>query len=105
MALLTLIDRGGASRTVKARTGVSVMQLARDAGLDEMLALCGGCCVCGTCHVRLEGGPVGAVPETGEHEAALLDSLSYRTSESRLACQIRFNDELNGLVVRIQPEE
>jgi len=93
------------SKTSDARNGFSVMQLAREAGFDELLALCGGCCVCGTCHVRIEGGPVERLTEPGEHEAALLDSLVHRTPESRLACQVPFTEALDGLVVRIQPEE
>ena len=105
MASLTFIDRAGASKKIVGREGSSLMQLAREAGFDELLALCGGCCVCGTCHIRLEGGPVDRVAAIGEYETALLDCSIHRTPQSRLACQVPFTGALDGLIVRIQPED
>ena len=51
MPEISVTDRAGTTRTVPAKAGHSVMEIIRDAGFDELLALCGGCCSCATCHV------------------------------------------------------
>ena len=56
MAKLTVITRDGEAREIEAATGQSVMENIRDNGFDELLALCGGCCSCATCHVHVGGG-------------------------------------------------
>jgi 2Fe-2S ferredoxin len=103
MANLTIISRGGEARTVYATSGQSLMEIIRDAGFDEMLAMCGGNCSCATCHVYIEG--TTDLPAIGPDEEDLLDSSSFRTRHSRLACQIPFEDILDGLQVRIGPED
>jgi len=103
MPALTIIDRDGASHHIEAAAGQSVMEIIRDHGFDDMLALCGGCCSCATCHVQIEGAvDPGAA---GADEDDLLDSSDHRTSRSRLACQITFDAGLDGLEVRIAPED
>lgn len=72
------------------------MENIRDAGFDESLALCGGCCSCATCHVHVEAGAV-ALPAMSEDENDLLDLTSDRDDTSRLSCQILFSDALDGL--------
>ena len=54
MPSLTIVTRDGTERTVEARAGWSVMENIRDNGFDELLALCGGCCSCATCHVHVD---------------------------------------------------
>src|SRR3546814_4497954 len=76
-----------------------------DLGFDELLALCGGCCSCATCHVHVEAGNGDAIPAMSEDENDLLDSTSDRDENSRLSCQIPFSDALDGLKVRIRAEE
>lgn len=99
----TIIDRQGEARTLEADPGLSVMEIIRDAGLDELLALCGGCCSCATCHVFVEGDSDPGPP--GGDEDDLLDCSDHRADRSRLSCQIRFSPELDGLTVRIAPED
>ncbi|MES2095650.1 MAG: 2Fe-2S iron-sulfur cluster-binding protein [Pseudomonadota bacterium] len=105
MATLTVTTRDGSTRTIDAQSGHSVMENLRDAGFDELLALCGGSCSCATCHVYAIDGAVDRLPAIGPDEDDLLDSSSYRTETSRLSCQIVFDDTLDGLHVRIAPEE
>lgn len=102
---LTVITREGDQKTLEARAGISVMEIIRDAGIDELLALCGGCCSCATCHVYVDADAYILLPEMSEDENDLLDSSSARTARSRLSCQIPWTDDLAGLVVEIAPED
>ena len=77
----------------------------RDGGVDELLALCGGCCSCATCHVIVDPDDFGRVGPPGEDESDLLDSSAERTPTSRLSCQIPFGPALDGLKVRIAAED
>jgi 2Fe-2S ferredoxin len=81
------------------------MEIIRDSGFDELLALCGGCCSCATCHVYADPSFAGALPAMSEDENDLLDSSDHRTGESRLSCQIAFSEALDGLRVTIAPED
>lgn len=103
MPAITIIDRAGSAQRLDVAEGQSVMEIIRDAGFDELLALCGGCCSCATCHVHVEDGADPGPP--GDDEDDLLDCSDHRTERSRLACQIRFGADLDGLVVRIAPED
>ena len=103
MPKLTVVTRDGAENSVDGETGLSVMEVIRDAGFDELLALCGGCCSCATCHVFVE--PGFDLPAMGEDENELLDSSDHRQSNSRLSCQLPFSDALDGLRVTIAPED
>jgi len=102
---LVLIDREHTERRIEATPGLSVMEIIRDAGVDELLALCGGCCSCATCHVFVDPSFADALPPMGDDEDDLLDSSDHRRAESRLSCQIPFSDALDGLKVEIAPED
>jgi 2Fe-2S ferredoxin len=105
MAELTIIGRDGSERTIKGRDGWTVMENIRDAGFDELLALCGGCCSCATCHVKVDEDWAGKLKPVSADESDLLDSSSHRGPTSRLSCQIDFGPELDGLRVTIAPED
>ncbi|PZQ22606.1 MAG: ferredoxin [Sphingopyxis macrogoltabida] len=105
MAKLIVVTRDGAEHEIEGDTSLSVMENIRDAGFDELLALCGGCCSCATCHVHIDGADAAAIPAMSEDENDLLDSTSDRNEHSRLSCQIPFTDALDGLRVRIAEED
>ena len=105
MPNLTVITREGEERTVTAETGLTVMEAIRDNGFDELLALCGGCCSCATCHVHVEPAYMDKLPPVGEDEDDLLDSSETRDEYSRLSCQIPVTEELDGMKVRIAEED
>lgn len=105
MANVTVITREGESLSLDAGSGLSIMEIIRDAGVDEVLALCGGCCACATCHVYVEADFMGRLPSMSPDENDLLDSSSHRTERSRLSCQLPFSEELDGLTVTIAPED
>jgi len=105
MAKLIVVTRDGTEHEIEGDTSLTVMENIRDAGFDELLALCGGCCSCATCHVHIEGGDKSAIPAMSEDENDLLDSTTDRDGNSRLSCQIPFSDALDGLRVRIAAED
>lgn len=105
MAQLTVVNRDGSEKTIEAQIGLSVMEIIRDGGFDELLALCGGCCSCATCHIQVDPAFAGKTAAMSEDENDLLDSSSHRNAESRLSCQIPFTAELDGLRVTIAPED
>lgn len=105
MANLIVVTRDGAEHTVQAQAGLSVMEIIRDAGFDELLALCGGCCSCATCHIHVDDAWTGDLAKMSEDENDLLDSSSFRNETSRLSCQIPFSDALDGLRVTIAQED
>ena len=105
MPSLTIVTRDGAERTVEGRAGWSVMENIRDNGFDELLALCGGCCSCATCHVHVDPEWIGKVGGAKADEDDLLDTSDHKSETSRLSCQILFTAELDGLRVRIAPED
>ena len=105
MPKLTVVTRDGQERTVEGEDGYSVMEVIRENGFDELLALCGGCCSCATCHVHVDEEWLGKLPPLGADEDDLLDTSDNRVAASRLSCQIPFSDDLDGLRVSIAPED
>jgi 2Fe-2S ferredoxin len=105
MPQITIVTRDGAEHVARARPGLSVMEVIRDNGFDELLALCGGCCSCATCHVHVDDAWLGTLPPMGGDEDDLLDSSDHRTPSSRLSCQLPFSEALDGLKVTIAPED
>lgn len=103
MATLIVTTREGEERKLAGEPGLSVMEVIRDGGLDELMALCGGCCSCATCHVYVDAAMVGALPAMSADEEDLLESSSHRTPGSRLSCQIPFGADLDGMRVTIAP--
>lgn len=105
MPKLTVVNRDGEESTIDVEDGLTVMEAIRDNGFDELLALCGGCCSCATCHVHVDPAFAGKLPAMSEDEDDLLESSDHRNESSRLSCQIAFTDDLDGLKVIIAPED
>jgi 2Fe-2S ferredoxin len=106
LTTLTIVTPDGRERSILADgDDLSLMEVIRAAGFDDLLALCGGCCSCATCHVYIAPeGQVG-LPPVSETERDLLESSAYRRPESRLSCQIPLSGVADGLRVEIAPEE
>lgn len=105
MPKLTVVNRAGEESTIEVEDGLTVMESIRDNGFDELLALCGGCCSCATCHVHVDPAFLDKLPPMSEDEDDLLDSSDHRKPNSRLGCQIPFVPELDGLKVQIAEED
>jgi 2Fe-2S ferredoxin len=105
MPQIVVVDQAGAERTIDAIVGRTLMEAIRDSGFDELLALCGGCCSCATCHVHIDPAFMDKIPALDEDEGDLLDSSDHRNEYSRLSCQVPVTDALEGLVVTIAQED
>ena len=102
---LIVSDRAGTAHELDAEPGLTVMEIIRDNGLDELLALCGGCCSCATCHIHVDMDFTDRLSPISEDESDLLDSSSFREETSRLSCQLTFHAALDGLRVAIAPDD
>ena len=105
MPKLIVVNREGEEQALEGDAGLSVMEVIRDNGIDELLALCGGCCSCATCHVYVDPAFADALPKLSEDENDLLDSSDHRNESSRLSCQLVMTDALDGLRITIAPED
>lgn len=105
MIVINVVDRDGNEKSISTPTGLSLMEAIRDNGFDQLLALCGGCCSCATCHVFIRRGTEDLTPALEGDENDLLDSSEHRSTSSRLSCQITLADAHDGMVVEIAPED
>ena len=105
MPTVTVTTRDGRTKEITAQSGRSLMENLRAGGIEEILALCGGCCSCATCHVYVEDEWLGALPPVSDDEDDLLSTSGARQSNSRLSCQIRITDALDGIAVTVAPED
>ncbi len=103
MPVVTYFEADGdVPKVVDLRIGQSLMEGAVANRLHGILAECGGACMCATCHVYIEGGPVDALASLSEDEDIMLsEAIGERRENSRLGCQVRMVPELEGLVIRI----
>ena len=83
MLALIVTTRNGEVREVAGAAGPSVMQVIRDHGFDDLLALCGGCCSCAICHVHVDAEQIAMLPLMSADEDDLLDS-----SDARPPCPV-----------------
>ena len=105
MPKIVVVNRAGEEKTVEADAGLSVMEAIRDNGFDELLALCGGCCSCATCHVYIDPAFADKVAPMSEDENDLLDSSDHRNEFSRLSCQVPVTADLDGMKVTLAKDD
>ena len=103
MPKVTYVEFNGTAHTVDVPVGTSVMRGAVDNNIPGIDADCGGECACATCHVYVEAPwlPQVGLPEPGSQEASMLSFAAVAQPDSRLSCQIKMTDELDGLLVRM----
>ncbi|WP_126173801.1 2Fe-2S iron-sulfur cluster-binding protein [Altericroceibacterium xinjiangense] len=97
--------RDGETMRIEADDGLTLMEALRDNGVDELLALCGGCCSCATCHVILPDTVFAELSPPSDDEDDLLDSSEHRTATSRLSCQVSVADLPTPCRLTIAPED
>jgi 2Fe-2S ferredoxin len=100
MAKITFIDAAGTSRSVEAEPGSTVMEAAIKNAIPGIEAECGGACACATCHVYVDEAWAAAAGKAEPMEEDMLDFAFDVKPTSRLSCQIKVKDALDGLVVR-----
>lgn len=101
MVKITFINTAGEELVLDAQRGISVMQVATSNGLRGIDAECGGLLSCATCHVYLDEAWYPKVRAPEEAEQSMLEFAEGPQATSRLSCQIKVSDELDGLIVRI----
>jgi len=99
MTKITFIDPEGTRRTVEAEVGSTVMEAAIKNGVPGIEAECGGACACSTCHVYIDEVWREKVGEPSPMEEDMLDFAFEVRPNSRLSCQIKVREDLDGLVV------
>jgi len=100
MPKITFIDSAGTTRTAEAEVGATVMETAIKNGIPGIEAECGGACSCSTCHVHVDEAWREATGEPSPMEEDMLDFAFDVRPNSRLSCQIKVTEALDGLVVR-----
>lgn len=101
---VTIIDREGVSHELKAPTDMqmNIMEVCKAYELP-VLGECGGMAMCATCQCYLESDT--ELPEQSDDELDMLDQAFFVEENSRLGCQIHINEEIDGIVLRLAPEE
>ena len=103
MSLAIVIDGKGMRHELEAVEGWRLVEIIRDWGIP-IGCECGGAAACGMCHVEVAPAWAGRLPPRSEEEEAKLDELPLVTPQTRLACQILWRDELDGLQVKLPCE-
>jgi len=101
MAKITYVAHDGKTTTVDVPAGLTVMEGAVKNSVAGIDADCGGACACATCHVYVDAAWADKIPPKAEMEESMLDFAIDLKASSRLSCQIKITDALDGLVVRM----
>ena len=105
MPRVIFIEYNGSRHEVDAANGVSLMRAAVDHNVPGIDADCGGACACATCHVYVEPEWVEKVGPRNPMEEDMLDFAFDVQDSSRLSCQIKVTDALDGLRVRVPAKQ
>ncbi len=105
MPEITFLQPDGSQQTIQADENISIMQAATENHIDGIEGACGGCMACATCHVYIHPDWVARVTaednEQSEEEIDMLDTASDIRETSRLGCQIKLTNKLDGLIVAL----
>jgi len=101
MPKVTFTERGGGRREIDAPLGITLMEAARQNGIQGVVAQCGGACVCATCHVYIHPSWLAKLEPREEMEEGTLENAWEPRDNSRLSCQIQVTAELDGLEVTV----
>lgn len=102
MVKVNVTNNNGTQQSIEAKAGLTLMEALRAANVQGVVAECGGSMSCATCHVVVDANWLTAIGETSDMEDDMLDcTTTERELGSRLSCQIKLSDELDGLKVSI----
>ena len=104
MPKITYIEHNGKSHQIEVSNGLSIMEGAVQNNVPGIDADCGGSCACATCHLYIDKDWKEKLPIIEIDEESMLDQAFHVTSQSRLGCQIEYNDNINGLKLTLAPE-
>ena len=103
MPKLLVTDRDGKPHELDGTVGWSVMEIIRENNLP-IEAACGGCCACATCHVYVDEAWLDRLEKPNQDENMMLDEAFEVRDNSRLSCQVKYTEALDGLTVTLAPE-
>ncbi|GAA0380622.1 2Fe-2S iron-sulfur cluster-binding protein [Brevundimonas sp. BH3] len=101
MAKIKYIEFDGREHEIEVKNGLSVMEGAVRHNVPGIDADCGGACACATCHVYVDEDFLDVTGRPSAMEESMLDFAENVQPNSRLSCQIRVSDDLDGLIVRL----
>jgi ferredoxin, 2Fe-2S len=101
MPRIVFTEPSGARREVDAPVGVTLMEVARQHGVQGVVAQCGGACACATCHVYIDAAWLGKLGPREEMEEGMLETAWEPRDNSRLSCQVHITADLDGLRVTV----
>ncbi|MEC7830677.1 MAG: 2Fe-2S iron-sulfur cluster-binding protein [Pseudomonadota bacterium] len=104
MVKVTFIEFDKTEHTIDAENEMSLMEVAIQNGVPGIDADCGGACACATCHVYIDANWIDKTGTAEQMEQDMLDFAFDVTDQSRLSCQIKVSDDLDGIVVNL-PEK
>ena len=101
MPKIVFTEPGGGRREINAPLGLTLMEAARQNGVQGVVALCGGACMCATCHVYVDPKWLARLEPREEMEDGMLETAWEPRANSRLSCQIQITADLDGLQVTV----
>lgn len=101
MITLHFVLADGTRRSLQAKEGEVVMQVARRNGIEGILAECGGVCSCATCHVHIDAAWVDKLPAKAADEVDILEFAEGVDETSRLSCQLKVTGAMDGVVINV----
>tara|TARA_B100000401_G_scaffold85814_1_gene54497 strand:- start:1301 stop:1621 length:321 start_codon:yes stop_codon:yes gene_type:complete len=104
MVKITFIEFDKTEHTIDADEGMSLMEVALQNGVPGIDADCGGACACATCHVYVDKSWVEKTGEAEQMEQDMLDFAFDVNEQSRLSCQVKVTDDLDGIIINL-PEK
>jgi len=103
MATVFATDRDGTDHTIDTPPGATLMEVLRDAGLP-IEAICGGQAICSTCHIYVDESWAAKLEPRNDTEQVMVEDSGHFQENSRLACQVDFDAELDGIKLTLAPE-
>jgi ferredoxin, 2Fe-2S len=102
MPKVIYVSSAGDAREVEVPAGTTIMAAALKNGIDQIVAECGGVCMCSTCHVFVDEAFFDQLPPASDTEEAVLEiAAEERQPTSRLSCQIKVTDDISGIIVHL----
>lgn len=105
MTTVVFVNHRGERTEVAASPGSSIMQAAVDNGVEGIVAECGGCCSCATCHCYVDEAWLPQLPPASALERSMLECVPEPRPNSRLSCQIFLYSRLDGILIRLPPSQ
>jgi 2Fe-2S ferredoxin len=105
MPKIVFIEPGGARREITAPVGITLMEAARQHGIQGVVAQCGGACACATCHVYIDSAWAAKLEPREEMEEGMLETAWEPRESSRLSCQVHVTAELDGMQVTVPKQQ